>query len=132
MDAATRIQVRQRAGDRCEFCHLPQAYVLVTFHVEHIIPKQHGGSDDADNLGYACNRCNWHKGPNLTGIDPESGQIATLFNPRRQAWEDHFSWHGAAIVGLTPTGRATLQVLQMNASLRLRLRSRLHARGLLP
>lgn len=132
MDAATRQLVRQRAGDRCEFCYLPQAFVPVTFHVEHIIPKQHGGSDDADSLCYACNRCNWHKGPNLTGIDSDTGQIVPLFNPRRQSWQDHFAWHGAIIIGLTPTGRATVQVLQMNAPRRLRLRSRLRARGLLP
>lgn len=132
MDAATRNLVRQRAGDRCEYCQIPQAFVPVTFHVEHVIPKQHGGSDDPDNLCYACNRCNLHKGPNLTGIDSDSGQIVPLFDPRRQSWADHFDWHGALIVGRTPTGRATVQVLQMNAARRLRLRIRLRARGLFP
>jgi HNH endonuclease len=132
MDASVRSLVGARAGYRCEYCHLPEACVPVAFHMEHIVPRQHGGKNDTDNLAYACNRCNWHKGPNLTGIDPDSGQIVRLFDPRSQHWPDHFTWNGAALLGLTPTGRATVQVLQMNAPRRLRLRMRLVARGLLP
>lgn len=132
MDAALRALVAQRAGHCCEYCHLPEQFVPVAFHVEHIIPRQHGGTDVADNLSYSCSRCNWSKGPNLSGIDSDTGQIVTLFDPRRQSWTDHFAWSGATIVGLTPTGRATVQVLQMNAAPRLRLRTRLKARGLLP
>jgi hypothetical protein len=50
MDAATKRLVRQRAQERCEYCRLPQtAQPFVTFHVEHIIAKQHGGSDDPNN-----------------------------------------------------------------------------------
>jgi hypothetical protein len=50
MDAATRDFVRQRVANRCECCHLPQeATPFITFHVEHIIAKQHAdeGYDDA-------------------------------------------------------------------------------------
>jgi predicted restriction endonuclease len=51
MDRATRRLVRDRAGQRCEYCGLPQqALPLALFHVEHVTAKQHGGSDDADNL----------------------------------------------------------------------------------
>jgi 5-methylcytosine-specific restriction endonuclease McrA len=124
------VLVAQRASHRCEYCRLPEQFVPVAFHVEHIIPKQHGGSDDPDNLCYSCNRCNWDKGPNLTGI--VGRQIVPPFDPRRQSWDDHFAWQGALIAGLTPTGQATAQVLQMNAPRRLRLRIRLFARGLLP
>ena len=123
MDAALRALVARRAGYRCEYCRLPEQFVPVGFHVEHIIPRQHGGSDDPDNLCHACSRCNWHKGPNLTGI--AGGQIVPLFDPRRQSWNDHFAWQGPLIVGLTPTGQASVQVLQMNAPRRLRLRIRL-------
>jgi hypothetical protein len=52
------------------------------FHLEHIIAKQHGGETKADNLAWACHRCNRHKGPNLSGIDPETQEIVQLFNPR--------------------------------------------------
>lgn len=83
MDPALRERVRTRAGQRCEYCRLHQRYApFVSFHIEHIVPRQHGGSDDPSNLALACHRCNLHKGPNLTGIDPESGQVVQLFNPR--------------------------------------------------
>jgi hypothetical protein len=101
---------------------------LVAFHVEHIVPRQHGGADDPDNLALACYHCNLHKGPNLTGIDPDTGSIVPLFNPRREAWNDHFSLDGPAIMGRTPTGRATVRVLGMNAPTRIELRTALRMR----
>lgn len=116
MDASVRRLVRRRAADRCEYCGLSQADVpLVAFHVEHIIARQHGGSDDPSNLALASYHCNLHKSPNLTGIDPESGQVTRLFDPRQDAWEDHFDRIGTLIVGRTPIGRATVAVLAMNA-----------------
>jgi hypothetical protein len=124
MDAATRQLVRGRAGNRCEYCGLPQeALPLVTFHVEHIIAKQHGGPDDLDNLALSCHHCNLHKGPNLTGVDPDTGSVVPLFHPRREIWSDHFAAHGVTIVGLTPTGRATVRTLAMNAQSQLDARS---------
>jgi 5-methylcytosine-specific restriction endonuclease McrA len=78
MDAATRFLVRQRAGNRCEYCLIHQAHYESALHIEHIVSKQHRGTDDLVNLALACNRCNLHKGPNLTGIDPDSGQIVPL------------------------------------------------------
>lgn len=75
MDAATRRLVRQRANNRCEYCGLRQEDAPVaTFHMEHIIPKQHGGSDDPGNLALACYHCNLHKGPNLASLDPDTGR----------------------------------------------------------
>ena len=122
MNSATRDLIRSRAGLHCEYCRLPQKYSELAHHVEHIVAKQHGGSDQADNLALACHRCNLHKGPNLTGVDPVSGEIAALFNPRRDAWPHHLSFDGEWIVGLTATGRATVQVLAMNDPRRRELR----------
>ena len=79
-----------------------------------------------------CVFCNLHKGPNLTGIDPDSGQIVPLFNPRSHTWADHFVVRGASIVGLTPTGRTTVDVLAMNAPHLIDLRSDLLALGEYP
>lgn len=77
MDRALRALVRARARERCEYCGLPQAMVpLVTFHVDHVVPCKHGGGDSDDNLALACFHCNLHKGPNLTGIDPDTGAVA--------------------------------------------------------
>ena len=94
-------------------------------HVEHIVPRQHGGSDDRGNLALACQRCNLNKGPNLTGIDPVSGEIYPLFDPRREQWSDHFLLQDFRINGRTPTGRATASLLGMNEERRLKLRREL-------
>jgi hypothetical protein len=113
------------AGNRCEYCLLRQEYCDLTHHIEHILSKQHGGLDDIVNLTLACHRCNLRKGPNLTGIDPSTGEIASLFHPRRDRWEEHFQFRGVRIEGRTPVGRATVQVLAMNEARRLELRSAL-------
>jgi 5-methylcytosine-specific restriction endonuclease McrA len=102
---------------------------LSTFHVEHIIARKHGGSDAPSNLALACDRCNAHKGPNLTGIDPETGEIVPLFNPRNHIWEEHFRLSEATIVGLTAVGRTTIRVLNMNEERRVRLRTMLKRYG---
>jgi hypothetical protein len=99
------------------------------YHIEHVLPRQHGGNDDEPNLALACNHCNLHKGPNLAGIDPQTHTVIPLFDPRRQLWDEHFALEGASIVGLTPTGRATLSVLAMNAPVRLELRAELIENG---
>jgi len=129
MDATTREVVRGRADDRCEYCLLPQAHSELTHHIEHIVAKQHGGSDDVDNLALACHRCNLRKGPNLTGVDRLSGDLVPLFHPRRDPWAEHFLLRGVRIMGITPIGRATVYVLAMNDARRLELRSELLARN---
>ena len=129
MDAAVRHLVRQRAGDCCEYCRLSQGAVDAAFHVEHIIALQHGGKDDPSNLALACDRCNLYKGPNLTSIDLETGALVPWFHPRQEAWGDHFALRGPRIIGLTPRGRATVQLLNMNATRRVQLRAELQAAG---
>jgi hypothetical protein len=124
MDAALRRLVRNRAGDRCEYCRLPQAAVDATFHVDHVLAQQHTDETEetAERLALACDRCNFCKGTNLSSIDPVTRQIVLLFNPRQDVWEEHFAMRGCEIVGLSPTGRATVRLLQMNARHRLELR----------
>lgn len=120
---AARQRVRERAGRRCEYCHTRQAdEPFITYQIEHVVPKQHGGTDDDENLALACPQCNLHKGPNLAGIDPETGAVEPLFNPRRQSWEEHFEAGGPNIVGKTAAGRVTVRVLVMNDEPRLDLR----------
>ena len=115
MNATLARQVRQRAGGLCEYCHLPADMFPLTFHVDHVKPRQHGGLTELDNLALACLHCNRHKGPNLAGIDPVDGEMATLFNPRADTWTDHFEWRGSELFGRTPVGRATIRVLAINA-----------------
>jgi hypothetical protein len=100
---------------------------FAAFHLDHIIPRQHGGTNDAANLAFACYHCNLHKGPNLTGIDPGTRAIVPLFHLRRHAWHEHFALQDMTIMGLTPTGRATMRVLQLNAVDRVQLKTALKA-----
>jgi hypothetical protein len=126
MDEATRELVRTRADHRCEYCQIPQGGHELRFSVDHIIARKHGGSDDLGNLALSCLRCNLHKGTDLTAIDPETGSVVPLFNPRKERWQEHFSTDGLNISGLTPSGRATVGLLQMNAPERVQLRRVLH------
>lgn len=129
MDAATRAAVRERASQRCEYCQRLQVdSPLIPLQIEHIVPRKHGGGDELDNLALACADCNLRKGSNLTGIDPETNQIESLYHPRREPWSAHFGWNGVRIIGLTPTGRTTIRVLDLNSSerRRVRLASRKH------
>jgi hypothetical protein len=123
MEQRLREVVRKRAGNACEYCHMPQAATpLITFHIEHIVSRQHGGNDDVNGLALACDRCNAYKGPNLTSIDPETRTVVALFHPRVDEWRDHFAIRRGHIVGLSPIGRATVGLLNMNASRRVELR----------
>jgi hypothetical protein len=129
MEAATRDLVRSRAGGRCEYCQLHQQHSGLRHHIEHIVARQHGGSDDLSNLALACHRCNLHKGPNLSGVDPLTGSVERLFHPRGDSWSEHFVFDGVRIEGISAIGRATVQCLQMNDVRRLELRSEILKRA---
>ena len=123
--AELRQLVRQRAAERCEYCHLPEDFFPdAAFHVEHIIARQHGGGDEAENLALACHHCNLKKGPNIAGLDPQTGELTRLFHPRDNSWDDHFSLlPNGLILGRTDVGRTTEFVLAMNSDIRVAIRS---------
>ena len=124
MDDGTRERVRKRAESRCEYCGAHEGRrARLRFHIEHIIARQHGGGDKLENLALACHLCNAHKGPNLTGIDPATGDIVPLFHPRRDRWTEHFANVAGEILAHTAIGRATIAVLDMNHPARIALRS---------
>ncbi|HVS33963.1 MAG TPA: HNH endonuclease signature motif containing protein [Gemmataceae bacterium] len=132
MDQALADFVRERAGDCCEYCRLPQAVSSTRFQIDHIIAEQHGGRTVASNLALACLADNNHKGPNLAGVDPRSGKKVWLFNPRRHRWGRHFRWQGPVLVGRTPMGRATIAVLGINLPHRIDQRAALIAESAFP
>lgn len=131
MNATLRAFVRKRANRRCEYCRLHEDdHDFFSFHVEHILARQHGGEDDPDGLCWACPECNWAKGPNLAGwLDDK---LYPLFNPRRQEWQRHFRWEHTVLVGKTKTGIVTVQVLNINDPARLMLRENLMFEGRFP
>jgi len=112
----TERRIRTEARERCGYCLSPQHLVMARLHVEHIIPRSKGGSDDELNLWLSCPICNGHKSDKTHGFDDETGATVPLFNPRTQRWFDHFRWaaDGIGIVGLTAIGRATVAALHLN------------------
>jgi len=108
MKKSIRALVRLRAEQRCEYCRLHEDDLpLFSFHIEHILPRKHGGTDHPRALAWSCHYCNLAKSSSLSGRDSVSRRIVVLFNPRRQRWHRHFAWRGARLIGLTPCGRAT-------------------------
>ncbi|MBC8099520.1 MAG: HNH endonuclease [Armatimonadetes bacterium] len=131
--AAQRRLVRERAGACCEYCRLAEHDRLSSFHVDHIIPVKHGGTDHSANLCLACYKCNGYKGANVAGLDSETGAATKLYHPRLQHWDDHFEWKpDGMIIGLTPEGRTTSTVLRMNDTSRVQHREALLELGSYP
>lgn len=123
MEARARAFVRERADNQCEYCQRRQeTSPLIRLQIEHIIPIQHDGSDELENLALACAECNLKKSSDLAGFDPASKALTPLFHPRQQKWEEHFAWNGLRIIGLTAVGRTTVRVLDLNSAPRLRVR----------
>jgi hypothetical protein len=111
-----QLQVRQRANFLCEFCHACEKWQYVKFTVDHSLPLSLGGSDELSNLALACFHCNRQKANRISAVDPESNAVVALFNPRHHIWNEHFSWSadGLRILGITPIGRATVVMLELN------------------
>jgi hypothetical protein len=109
---------RLEAMDRgsCAYCQTSETNTGISCACDHILPLSKGGATEVDNLCLACRSCNECKGDSTQGIDPLSGDIVALFNPRLQYWYEHFQWSldGTRIIGHTPTGRATIITLRMN------------------
>jgi hypothetical protein len=122
--------VTARAGNRCEYCLLPQAVTLHKHEPDHVIPIQHGGETIESNLALACMRCNRYKGPNVGSFDPLTGQLVPLFNPRVQHWAEHFELADAIIQPLTAEARVTVRILRLNDADRVVERRRLIEAGL--
>lgn len=120
-----RSVVVSRAGERCEYCHLPQATQVATFPVDHVAPLASGGETELGNLALACPQCNALKWTHTDAADPGTGEVVPLFDPRTQKWEEHFRWSStdpAALEPLTPSARATLALLDLNSEIRRNIR----------
>ena len=118
-------KVRQRANCLCEYCHASEKWQYVEFTIEHVIPLNKNGAETVDNLALACFHCNRKKSDKTTAIDSESGVELPLFNPRIDAWSQHFIWSidTLYIIALTPVGRATIATLALNRERVLNIRA---------
>lgn len=126
-----RQQIAWRADGCCEYCRSQTRYATQPFSIEHVIPRSKGGPTTFENLALACQGCNNHKYDKVDARDPVSGERVSLYHPRRDRWEEHFSWSDdfTLIVGLTPTGRATVVALSLNRDGVVNLRRLLYTIG---
>jgi hypothetical protein len=83
-------------------------------------PKSLGGRTELGNLALSCPGCNLAKSHHLVGID-STGKEHPIYTPRAYdpsllGWYLHFSLdrESGRIVPRTPTGEATIQLLNMN------------------
>lgn len=129
--AEERRYVTERARECCEYCRSQLRFAMQAFSVEHVEPRSREGETEIDNLALSCQGCNNHKYTKTEGRDPITGERTPLYNPRRQKWSDHFCWSAdfTQVIGLTSTGRATVEVLQLNRVGLVNLRSVLYAAG---
>lgn len=123
--------VIERAQARCEYCQSRADYATETFAIDHIVPTSRGGSNEIDNLALACSGCNGRKYNKQEAPDPATEGLAFLFNPRQQKWAEHFCWNRdyTLMIGLTPTGRATIAALHLKRAGLVNMRDALYLLG---
>jgi hypothetical protein len=124
--------VRDRAAGVCEYCLIDERDSFFPHQPDHVIAAKHGGRTVEDNLAWSCFRCNGHKGSDIASVDPKTGKIVRLFNPRDDRWPDHFRHLGGLISGRTAEGRVTVRLLRMNSRKALDARRALIAEGRWP
>ena len=122
ISATLRGLVYDRAKGCCEYCLISEVAAFAPHEVDHVIAQKHNGATEESNLALSCTLCNKHKGTDLASIDSETGDITPLFHPRRDRWHDHFRLSEAEFIPLTPIGRVTVRLLQMNRPDRVRER----------
>jgi hypothetical protein len=113
---ALRQQVAAQARYRCGYCLTSEAIVGMPMEIDHLIPQSLGGPTEEANLWLACSLCHDHKSNRIAFLDPLTGEVVRLFDPRRQVWREHFAWTAESdrMIGLTSTGRATIAALHLN------------------
>lgn len=126
---ALRREVRERAKGRCEYCLLPEEQAFFPHEPDHIIATKHSGQTTTENLALACFDCNRFKGSDIASLDPASGELTRLYNPRTQGWHDHFLIESGRINPQTATGRVTELILRLNLQSRVEVREILEQIG---
>ena len=123
--------IQKRAKACCEYCICQTRYSTQSFSIDHIIPISKGGNNDINNLALSCQGCNSHKYNKTMSIDPLTNQEVALFNLRTDIWKEHFSWSYdyTLIIGITKTGRATVEALKLNRNGLINLRKILYKEG---
>lgn len=114
MPKFSRKKVWERANGKCKYCQLSQDDSVLPHELDHIRARKHRGPTTMQNTCLACAQCNGAKGSDVTSYDTETDELVTLFNPRKDDWDEHFFWNGPVLRGKTPRGRATVELLRIN------------------
>jgi hypothetical protein len=131
---AIQREIISLSNNRCEYCLYPTAFSPNSFHFDHIIPLSKGGLSILKNLARVCGGCNGFKQDKTHYFDPFTYQLCNLYNPREHRWEDHFQWSddNLLIIGISPIGRASVELFQVNRQANVNLRELLIMAGLHP
>lgn len=123
---ALRERVEEQAQHRCGYCLSQEEVIGASMEIDHLLPEALGGLTEEENLWLACTFCNSYKGDQFAALDPETGELVRLFNPRLQRRIEHFAWtpEGDQVIGLSPAGRATVSALKLNRPILVRARRR--------
>jgi hypothetical protein len=132
ISVSVRQFVADRASNRCEYCKVHQQDTFFAFQIDHVVSLKHGGKNEIDNLAFSCPQCNSYKGSDLATFIGEYQNIVPIFNPRYQAWGEHFEYSEGVILARTLIGEATIKLLQFNGADRIIQRSILEDAGLWP
>ena len=131
ISVALRKQVYERANGCCEYCLIPDVASFSAHEIDHIIAEKHDGRTESENLALSCTLCNKYKGSDLASIDPETEKIVPLYHPRQNLWHEHFRLSGGEFLPLSPVGRVTIRLLQLNRRDRVEERQLLIQAGIL-
>lgn len=119
ISVALRNLVYERAEGRCEYCLISENVSFAKHQIDHVIAEKHGGRTVEENLALSCAICNKYKGSDIASVDGKTGEIFPLFNPRTDVWSEHFRIENGAFIGITPSARATIRLLQINNGARI-------------
>lgn len=131
ISVALRKQVYERANGCCEYCLIPDVASFSAHEIDHIIAEKHDGRTESENLALSCNLWNKYKGSDLASVDPETEKIVPLYHPRQNLWREHFRLSGGEFMPLSPVGRVTIRLLQLNRRDRVEERQLLIQAGIL-
>lgn len=108
----SRAQTRERFQARCGYCSVQEDAVGATLTVDHHRPRARGGTDDSENLVYACARCNEHKGAYWHHQDPPH---VRLLHPGNDDLSAHLrQQEDGKLAGMTAEGTFFVDRLRLN------------------
>jgi HNH endonuclease len=111
--ASIREQVRQRAQCACEFCGITEIDTGGMLTIDHFQPRTKAGSDELENLIYACITCNQYK----QDYWPQTEAAPILWNPRQESASQHFvEQEDGQLTALSQISIFTIKRLRLNRS----------------